>query len=262
MRSIGSGAVQLETDGHRVDVVLDRPDKRNAMNQALLGDLHTALQEVDAMDDARAMTLLGNGPVFSAGMDLEMMKGLVNSDRAEMGRFHDLLETLDDLSVPTVAGIKRAAIAGAFELTLPVDFRIIDSEAKYGVKEVQLGTFPSGGATQRLPRLIGLSKAKQLVLTGDFIDPAEAQQCGLVHEVVDDPDDVDDRAREWADDLTRNAPLGMERAKGLLDSALDVPLEEGLEYEAALGRETVETQDYFEGFAAQLEGREPEFQGE
>lgn len=262
MHSIGSGTVQLEHDGHRVDVVLDRPDKRNAMNQTLLGDLHTALNEVDSMEGVRAMTLLGNGPVFSAGMDLDMMKSLATSDRAEMGRFHDLLATLDDLSVPTVAGIKRAAIAGAFELTLPVDFRIIDREAKYGVKEVQLGTFPHGGATQRLPRLIGLSKAKQLVLTGDFIDPADAERCGLVHDVVDDPDDVDDRARDWADDLTRNAPLGMERAKGLLDSALDVPLEEGLEFESALGREMVETQDYFEGFAAHLEDREPEFQGE
>lgn len=262
MRSIGSGAVQVETDGDRVDVVLDRPDKRNAMNEDLLGDLHTALEEVDSMEDVRAMRLIGNGPVFSAGMDLEMMKSLADGDRTEMGLFHELLDTLDHLSVPTVVGIKRAAIAGAFELTLPVDFRIIDTEAKYGVKEVQLGTFPSGGATQRLPRLIGLSKAKELVLTGEFIDPAEARQCGLVHEVVDDPDDVDERARVWADDLTRNAPLGMERAKGLLNSALDVPLAEGLEYESALGREMVETQDYFEGFAAQLEDREPEFQGE
>jgi enoyl-CoA hydratase/carnithine racemase len=261
MESIGSGLVTLDVDGHRADVVLDRPAKRNAMNQALLGDLETALAAVEERENIRAMTLLGNGPVLSAGMDLEMMHERAEGDGdLEIG-LGAITDRLADLAIPSVAGIQGAAIAGAFELVLPVDFRVIDREASFGVKEVKLGIFPSGGATQRLPRLVGLSTAKELVLTGEFIDPEEAADCGLVHEVVDDPADVDDRARAWADDLAENAPLGMARARRLLNSALDMPLQEGLELEAALGRELVDSHDYEEGFAAQLEGREPEFEG-
>lgn len=262
MREIGSGNVYLDVEDHRADVVLNRPDKRNAMNQALLRDLRTALEEVEADDDVRAMTLLGEGSIFCAGMDLEMMRERGESGEADLEMsLDDIVHFIDDMTVPSVAGIKGAAVAGSFELVLPVDFRVIDRSAKYGVIEVSLGIFPSSGATQRLPRLIGLSKAKELVLTGDYIDPEEAEDCGLVHEVVDDPEDVDDRARAWADDLSKNAPLGMERARRLLNGAFDVPLEQGLELEDVLGKELVDTHDYDEGFQARIEGREPEFEG-
>lgn len=262
MREIGSGNVKLDVDDYRADVILNRPDKRNAMNEALLGDLLTALEEVEANDDIRAMTLLGEGPVFCAGMDLEMMKGRGEDGDPDLETgLDDITHFIEDMTVPSVASLKRAAVAGSFELVLPVDFRIISADANYGLLEVNLGIFPSGGGTQRLPRLIGLSKAKEIVMTGELMDPHEAEQHGLVHEVVEDPDDVDDTAREWADRLTENAPLGMERARGLLNSALDMPLEEGLQLESVLGEELVHTDDYTEGFTARLEDREPEFEG-
>jgi enoyl-CoA hydratase/carnithine racemase len=208
------------------------------------------------------MALLGEGPVLCAGMDLEMMR-----DRGDAGDpdldpdISDVTGTIADMTVPSVAGIKGAAVAGGFELVLPVDFRIIDADAKYGVIEVTLGVFPSGGSIHRLPRLVGLSKAKEIVLTGDLLDPAEADRIGLVHELVDDAADVDERTRAWADDLARNAPLGMARARGLLEDAFDVPLDRGLELERKLGTELVRTEDYDEGFAARVEGREPQFEG-
>jgi enoyl-CoA hydratase/carnithine racemase len=261
MQSIGTGNVNVEIDGHRADVILNRPDKRNAMNEDLLRDLRAALEEVDDNDDVRSMVLLGEGPVFCAGMDLEMMRGRADGDREMEVGLDDVTHFIDDMDIPSVAAIQGAAVAGAFELVLPVDFRVIDRDAKYGVIEVTLGIFPSGGATQRLPRLIGLSKAKELVLTGDYIDPEEAREAGLVHEVVDDPADVPDRARAWADDLAENAPLGMQRARGLLNDALDMPLEEGLARESELGSELVDSHDYEEGFQARLDGREPEFKG-
>jgi enoyl-CoA hydratase/carnithine racemase len=262
MRDIGSGLVKLDQDGHRADVVLNRPDKRNALNEALMADLIAALELVEADDDLRAMTLLGEGPVLCAGMDLEMMRkrGEAGDPDLDPG-IVDVTETIADMTVPSVAGIKGAAVAGGFELLLPVDFRLIDADAKYGVIEVRLGVFPSGGSIHRLPRLVGLSKAKEIVLTGDLLDPAEAERMGLVHELVDDAADVDDRAREWANDLAANAPLGMARARGLLEDAFDVPLERGLQLERQLGKELVHTDDYDEGFAARLEGREPEFEG-
>ena len=263
MREIGNGNVLLDVEGHRADVVLDRPEKRNAMNGALLRDLKSALEEVDTDDDVRVMTLSGNGPVFCAGMDLEMMRdrGGDEGDSLDVG-LDDVTQFIEGMDVVSVASIKRGAIAGAFELVLPVDFRIISRDAKYGVIEVSLGIFPSGGATQRLPRLVGLSKAKEIVLSGEFIDPVEAADIGLVHEVVDDPDDVDERAKAYADELAENAPLGMESARELLNSALDMPLDEGLAFESAMGEQLTETNDYTEGFTARIEGREPEFEGE
>jgi enoyl-CoA hydratase/carnithine racemase len=263
MREIGNGNVLLDVEGHRADVVLDRPEKRNAMNGALLRDLKSALEEVDTDDDVRVMTLSGNGPVFCAGMDLEMMRdrGGDEGDSLDVG-LDDVTQFIEGMDVVSVASIKRGAIAGAFELVLPVDFRIISRDAKYGVIEVSLGIFPSGGATQRLPRLVGLSKAKEIVLSGEYVDPVEAADIGLVHEVVNDPDDVDERAKAYADELAENAPLGMESARELLNSALDMPLDEGLAFESAMGEQLTETDDYTEGFTARIEGREPEFEGE
>jgi enoyl-CoA hydratase/carnithine racemase len=255
------GRARIEVENHRADVLITRPESRNAMNQAVIEDLTEAFDTVDTMDDVRAATLLGEGQVFCAGMDLQMMRERVdNPGQLDRNAFPRLLSTIESCSVPTVVGIKKAAPAGAFELTLPCDFRIIGADAKYGVIEVTLGTFPHGGATQRLPRLIGLAKAKELVLTGEFIDPDDAAQYGLVTDVVE-PDSVDESARAFADDLATNAPLGMENAKQALNAALETPLDEGLQFERSLGRELDDTQDYREGFEARIEGRTPDFEG-
>jgi len=264
MVAIGSGNVTLELDGHRADVIINRPEKRNAMNQDVLRDLRTAFERVDEEeDDVRAIALLGEGPVFSAGMDLEMMqsRGEEGTDAELDVGLGDVTAAIESSRVPVVAGIKRAAPAGAFELSLPADFRVISENAKYGVIEVKLGVFPSGGAPTRLARIVGLGKAKELVLSGEFIDPHEAERLGLVNEVVEDPADVDERARALADTLTENAPLGMERARRVLNATLDMPLEESLEYEATLAEPLTDTHDYTEGFTARLEDREPEFEG-
>ncbi|APX97175.1 enoyl-CoA hydratase/isomerase family protein [Natronorubrum daqingense] len=266
MREIGTGNVLVDVDGHRGDVVLNRPEKRNAMNEDVLRDLERAFEEVLADDSVRAIALLGKGPVFCAGMDLEMMlergeQGGEQETQSSTGNLlGEVIKTIDTARVPTVVGIKRAAPAGAFELSLPADFRVISTDAKYGVIEVQLGTFPHGGATQRLPRLIGLAKAKELVLSGDFIDPETAAQVGLVNDVCE-PEAVDSRTRELADELAENAPLGMEHARKALNAALEMPLEEGLAYERALGTQLDDTHDYTEGFSARLEDRKPEFEG-
>jgi enoyl-CoA hydratase/carnithine racemase len=253
--------VRIETEGHRADVIIDRPDKRNAMNPQVIAELTTAFERVSGADGIRAVTLLGAGDVFCAGMDLRMMRERVEEESGIEHGFADLLAAVDSCAQPVVAGIKRAGPAGAFELTLPCDLRVLGAEAKYGVLEVQLGTFPHGGATQRLPRLVGLSKAKEIVLTGEFVDPEAAETMGLVHEVCPD-EEVDAQARALADDLCENAPLGLQNAKQALNAALETPLDEGLALERALGRELDDTADYREGFDARLEGREPEFQGE
>lgn len=256
-----NGFARIEVDGLRADVIIQREEKRNAMHEPLLTDLAAAFRAVNKAENVRAVTLLGEGPVLSAGMDLEMMRGRADAvDEEEIGEgLPPVLDAIAECELPTVAGIHGAAPAGAFELTLPFDFRILGAEAKYGVLEVKLGTFPHGGATQRLPRLVGLGKAKEIVLSGEFIDPAEAKACGLVNDVVPD-EEVKDRSRELADDLAENAPIGMRYAKQALDAAQDMPLEQGLELERALGKETYRTDDYREGMQARLDGRDPSFE--
>lgn len=256
-----NGFARIEVEEYRADVLIDRPENRNAMNQAVIEDLTEAFDTVDTMDGIRAVALLGNGPVFCAGMDLQMMRDRAETpEQFDRNAFPKLLEAIESCSVPTVAGIKQAAPAGAFELTLPCDFRLIGADAKYGVIEVALGTFPHGGATQRLPRLIGLAKAKELVLSGEFIDPEDAKQHGLVTDVVESGH-VDEQTRAFADDLTTNAPLGMMNAKQTLNAALETPLDEGLQLERALGRELDDTQDYREGFEARIQDRHAKFEG-
>ncbi|WP_336328002.1 enoyl-CoA hydratase/isomerase family protein [Halovenus sp. HT40] len=258
------GLARIDRDGHRAEVVIQRAEKRNAMNESLMRDLNQAFRTLDEDTEIRAVVLHGEGPVLSAGMDLEMMRGLADESTdvsVTESLFPDLLETIEDCSAPTIAAIHGAAPAGAFELTLPFDFRIIDSEAKYGVVEVKLGTFPHGGATQRLPRLVGLAKAKEIVLTGEYIDPQTAADAGLVREVVE-PGDVVETARQLADELAENAPIGMSMAKQALNAAGEMALDEGLAFERALAKETYRTEDYQEGVQARLEGRDPEFRNE
>ncbi|MFO7927367.1 MAG: enoyl-CoA hydratase/isomerase family protein [Halobacteriota archaeon] len=263
METIGTGLAKADIDGHRADVYLSRPAKRNAMTAPLIEDVIAAFRTVDR-DDVRAITLLGEGPVFCAGMDLERMRCRVEADADvpdPLDALSELIDTIETARQPVVVGIKRAAVAGAFELTLGCDFRVLGSEASYGVPEVELGTFPHVGATQRLPRLVGLSRAKEIVLTGEYVPPASALDCGLVHEVCA-PDDVDDRARTFADRLCENAPLGLQHGKRALNEAFDRPLEDGLAFERELGRQLDDTRDYREGFDAQIEGRDTEFAGE
>ncbi|MDR9430751.1 MAG: enoyl-CoA hydratase/isomerase family protein [Natronomonas sp.] len=263
METVGTGLATVDRDGHRADVYLSRPARRNAMTAPLIEDVIAAFEAVDR-GDVRAITLLGEGPVFCAGMDLEHMRRRVEADDGAPDPLEALSELIDAIEAtrrPVVVGIKRAAVAGAFELTLGCDFRVLGSEASYGVPEVELGTFPHVGATQRLPRLVGLSKAKEIVLTGEYVPPSEALECGLVHEVCA-PDAVDDRARAFADRLCENAPLGVQHGKRALDEAFERSLEDGLAFERELGRELDDTRDYREGFDARIEGREPAFEGE
>lgn len=258
------GLARIDRDGYRAEVVIQRSEKRNAMNEPLMQDLSQAFRTLDGDDEIRAVVLHGEGPVLSAGMDLEMMRGLADESTdvsVTESLFPDLLDSIEDCSVPTIAAIHGAAPAGAFELTLPFDFRIIDSDAKYGVVEVKLGTFPHGGATQRLPRLVGLAKAKEIVLTGEYVDPQTAADAGLVREVVD-PGEVVETARALADELADNGPIGMRMAKQALNAAGEMSLDEGLAFERALAKETYRTADYREGVEARLAGRDPEFRNE
>lgn len=261
MATVGNGHVRIERDDGRADVVIDRPDKRNALNEAVVADLTEAMGRVDDDDSVRAVALLGEGSVFCAGFELEVMyEKTTDEQEGFQEAFAELLDTMGGATTPIVAGIKGAGIAAGFEVTLPADLRVLGADAKYGIPEVNLGIFPHQGSTQRLPRLVGLAKAKELVLTGEYVDPEEAKRCNLATEVVPDGE-VDERTRALADDLTEKAPLGIERALEAFEATFDVPLEDGLRTERRLALPLYDTRDKEEGFAARLDRREPEFEG-
>jgi Enoyl-CoA hydratase/carnithine racemase len=261
MQSLDSDHVRVDTDGHRAEVVITRGETSNSLSHEAVVDLREAVEAVDDAPGVRAAVVRGEGGVLCAGFDLEMMHDNDVADHDALHRdFRGLLDTIDGMTTPTVAAVEGAAIAGGFELTLPCDFRVLDESAKYGVIEVDLGIFPHQGSTQRLPRLVGLAKAKELVLTGEFIDPEEANRADLVTETRP-TEDVLDRARGLADELTEKAPLGVRNALRAFDHTFDVPLEDGLDHEHALAMAVYGTEDRTEGFEAQLEGRDPEFEG-
>ncbi|TSD08617.1 enoyl-CoA hydratase/isomerase family protein [Haloglomus irregulare] len=262
MATIGDGHVRVEYERQRADIIIDRAEKRNAMNEAVVNDLMTAVERVDEDEEVRAVTLLGEGSVFCAGFQLEMMhRKSADEQDAFQRKFATLLDTIDDMTTPVVAGIQGAGIAGGFELTLPADLRVLGEDARYGVIEVELGIFPHQGSTQRLPRLVGIGKAKEMILTAEYIDPAEADRCNLVTEVVSS-EVVDTRAKELADNLTEKAPLGIQHALRAFQVTFDVPLKDGLEREHQLAMSVYASRDRREGFEAQLEGREPSFEGQ
>jgi enoyl-CoA hydratase/carnithine racemase len=261
MQSLDSDHVRVDTDGRRAEVVITRGERSNSLSHEAVVDLREAVEAVDDANGVRAAVLRGKGGVLCAGFDLEMMHDNDVADHDALHRdFRGLLDTIDGMTTPTVAAVEGAAIAGGFELTLPCDLRVLDESAKYGVIEVDLGIFPHQGSTQRLPRLVGLAKAKELVLTGEFIDPAEADRADLVTETCP-TEGVLGRARGLADELTEKAPLGVRNALRAFDHTFDVPLEDGLDHEHALAMAVYGTEDRTEGFEAQLEGRDPEFEG-
>ena len=239
MRTVGSGLAAIERHDSRADVYLTRPREENALTVDLLKDLTEAFRRLDADPEINAITLLGQGDVFSAGLDTDV----VTDDPAVVDEyletFAQLLELIDRVRQPVVAGIKAAALGPAFELTLAADLRVLDREGAYGLADASLGAFPQGGGTQRLPRLVGLSKAMELVLRDENVDPESALEIGLVHEVVDSSD-VDEVAMEIADDLCTKPPIAIQNAKRSVKGSFEMPLDRGLIYERALGREARE----------------------
>lgn len=160
--------------------------------------------------------------------------------------------------VPTIAAINGLALGGGFEITLACDFRIAASHAEVGLPEVGLGIIPGAGGTQRLPRLIGPSKAKEVILTARRIGAQEALRMGMFNKVVDG-EDLLEEAKSLAEEAAKNSPLALAYAKAAVDVAMETAVEQGLRFETGAIRTTLASDDYAEGLAAFAEKRQPEF---
>jgi enoyl-CoA hydratase len=209
--------ILLEHRGDVAVVTLNAPEKRNALDLEMVQDLHAALDELAALDSLKALVIRGAGEkAFAAGADiaeLERRDGKAALRAINSGIF----KRIEDFPVPSIAAITGYALGGGCELAIACDLRVAGRSAKLGQPEVSLGIIPGAGGCYRLPRLIGLGRARELVYTGRAIDAEEALRIGLVNHVVDDAK-VLDRALELAAEIAKNGPLAVRAAKATINA--------------------------------------------
>jgi enoyl-CoA hydratase/carnithine racemase len=222
--------VQVETEAAVAVVRLSRPTM-NALNSQVQTEIAEAASRLATDHQVRAVILYGGEKVFAAGADI---KEMADAGYAEMAvntqRLQNAFTAIAQLPQPVVAAITGYALGGGLELALCADFRILGESAKVGQPEIQLGVIPGGGGTQRLPRLIGPSRAKDLIFTGRFVGAQEALAIGLADRVVPDAD-VLTAAREMAGRFVSGPALALRAAKQAIDQGLDVDLASGLQLE-------------------------------
>jgi enoyl-CoA hydratase len=239
-------------------VTLDRSDVLNALNFELLRDLGAALDQV-AGGDPRALLVTGAGNrAFSAGADIkELMSRSPQATREGAAFGQAIFAKLDTLPIPSVALINGYAFGGGLELALACTFRLATRTARLGLPEIKLGLIPGYGGTQRLPRLIGESRALEMILTGRAVMAEEALQIGLVNRLVDG--DLLEAGKSFAREMTGYSRVALGFARDAVRRGLATSLREGLEIEADLNTLAFQTADAVEGMTAFLEKRKPVF---
>jgi len=209
---------------------LDRP-KMNALNVQVQEEIRATAVEAADNDDVRAVVVWGGEKVFAAGADIKEMADMSYADMVRRsGPLQAALTAVARIPKPVVAAVNGYALGGGCELALCADYRIAAEDAKLGQPEILLGVIPGAGGTQRLSRLVGSSKAKDIIFTGRFVDAAEAERIGLVDRVVP-ASEVYDAAVAWASQFSRGAALALRAAKEAIDTGLGVDLTTGLEIE-------------------------------
>jgi enoyl-CoA hydratase/carnithine racemase len=223
--------VTLEVSDGIGTIRLDRPPM-NALNRQVQEEIRAAAREATVNSDVKAVIVYGGEKVFAAGADIKEMAAMSVVEMTDIAaELQSALGSLSTIPKPVVAAVTGYALGGGLEVALGADRRIAGDNAKLGVPEVLLGVIPGGGGTQRLARLIGPSRAKDMVFTGRFVGAEEALRIGLVDEVVA-PDEVYNAARAWAGQFTTGASRALAAAKASIDQGLDVDLTNGLRVEA------------------------------
>jgi E-phenylitaconyl-CoA hydratase len=248
-------------------LVLNRPEKRNAIDDATRYALAKAFAEFDADAAIRVVILTGAGTAFCAGVDLATPGNVAVPETAPATAPASpvvtrprLTAALDAFSKPVIAALNGVAVGGGLEMALACDIRIADTNARFGLTEVRIGSLPASGGTQRLVGAVGRTIAAQMLFTGELISAEQALAAGLVSE-LHAPDDLMGRALGLAQVIAENAPLSLVAIKKALRAATDLPLAAGFELERALYGALTLTQDREEGRKAFQEKRKPKFEG-
>jgi enoyl-CoA hydratase len=242
-------------------ITVNRPDKLNALNDATIAELGTAIAEMRTRDDVGGVILTGAGRAFIAGADISELREqspIEAKRRARLGQ--EIFRAFETSPKPTIAAINGFALGGGCELAMSCHVRVAAEGAKFGQPEVKLGIGPGYGGTQRLPRLVGRGRALELLLTGEMIDAAEAYRIGLVNRVVA-PADLLPTATAMLRKMLANAPLALAVCIEAVNYGMESSLEDGLILEANHFGLLSASQDMAEGTSAFLEKRAPKFRG-
>ncbi len=253
--------VLLEREDRVAFLTINRPDKLNALNQQVQDDTFEVLAQIENDDRIGVVVVTGAGEkAFVAGADIKEFEGRSPMDERQAMRFPRIWDVFGSFPKPVIAMINGFCLGGGCELALSCDIRIASAKAKFGQPEINLGLIPGGGATQRLPRLVGLGQAMKIILTGEMIDAGEAQRIGLVDEVVP-PDQLRATTLELAAKIAAKSPVALRLAKDALRAAERMPLAEGILYERDLFCMGFSTEDKEEGVAAFLGKRQAQWKG-
>ena len=237
---------------------LNRPQTRNALSFDLRDRLRDALAELDADDGIHVIVITGSDEAFAAGADVNAIKDWTHNDALYSPELRGAWRQLVSCRKPVIAAVAGFAFGAGCELAMMCDFIIAADNAQFGQPEIRLGIIPGSGGTQRLTRLLGKSKAMELVLTGRAMDAVEAERCGLVARVVPLASLIDE-AVKTATQIARHSVPVVRMAKEAVNLALETSLAEGLQREARLFEATFSTADAHEGMSAFLEKRKPNF---
>ncbi|MGK7312531.1 MAG: enoyl-CoA hydratase/isomerase family protein [Candidatus Longimicrobiales bacterium M2_2A_002] len=254
--------IRIERDGRRATVIVDRPDKLNALNDETIDELYVAFHTLAEDDDIGGLVITGEGEkAFVAGADIAELATMGSIDGIDVSRKgQDAFRLLEEMGKPVVAAVNGYALGGGLELALACHLRVASEKAKFGLPEVKLGIIPGYGGTVRLPRIVGRGRALELILTGEMIGADRAYEMGLVNKVVA-PEETRTAAEELLDTILKNGPIALRFALHAVDRSLETGIEEGLGLESHLFGLLASTDDMREGMSAFLEKRAAEFEG-
>jgi enoyl-CoA hydratase/carnithine racemase len=249
-------------DGAVATIRLHRPEKKNAFNAEMRHEMASVLDDLTRKSAIRAVVITGSDEIFCAGADISEMGGPANAESSYLHArdFQILFDQVESLPQPVIAAVSGYALGGGCELAIAADFRIASETARFGLPEIKIGAFPGGGGTQRLARLIGVAKAKEIILTGDPITAQEALAAGLVMKVVPAGKCLE-AATSLGTKLAALPRLALQASKMLINRSQQLDLATGLEFEARTFAGIAHTHDLAEGTKAFLEKRKANFTG-
>jgi enoyl-CoA hydratase/carnithine racemase len=255
--------LKYREDGAVATIQLNRPQKKNSFNAQMRQEMENLLHDLARKAEFRAVIITGSDGIFCAGADIGEMGGIANAESSyhHAREFQILFDQVESLPQPVIAAVSGYALGGGCELAIAADFRIASETARFGLPEIKIGAFPGGGGTQRLTRLIGVAKAKEMILTGDPITAQEALAIGLVMKVTSKEKYLEE-ASSFAAKLAALPRLALQASKMLINRSQEVDLATGLEFEARTFGGIAHTHDLAEGTKAFLEKRKPNFTGD
>jgi enoyl-CoA hydratase/carnithine racemase len=255
--------VTTEDRGPVRHVVLNRPEKRNAMNAELVLGVQDALEAARVDGSVHCVVVRGAGPMFSSGMDFKDL-GALAADPSSLRAFRrpilDAWNLAEEMAKPTICQIHGGCIGGAVELALACDLRVMAEDAIIGMPETRVGLIPDVGGSSRLPSIVGLGRAKEMIMTSKLIDGVEAERIGLVNRVAP-AESLDAATQQLVDELLACAPTAVGLAKRVMDAAAKPALAATLEQEVTIQQICAASDDFAEGTRAFAEKREPAFSG-